>query len=93
MQLEGEKVHIRPMVREDVDRMEDWRPFTDPLNFLWNGSPRNSSENNIWFEAQANDPSRQWYAVEDLAGRLIGRGIVYHTSGCEAHACGHVVCG
>lgn len=73
MQLEGEKVHIRPMVREDVDRMEDWRPFTDPLNFLWNGSPRNSSENNIWFEAQANDPSRQWYAVEDLAGRLIGR--------------------
>ncbi len=73
MRLGGEKVHIRPMVREDVDKMGDWRPFTDPLNFLWNGPPRSSSENNIWFEAQANDPSRRWYAVEDLAGRLIGR--------------------
>jgi len=61
------------MAREDVDKMGDWQPFTDPLNSLWNGPQRSSGENDIWFEAQANDPSRRWYAIEDLTGRLIGR--------------------
>jgi RimJ/RimL family protein N-acetyltransferase len=73
MRLRGEKVIIRPMVREDVDKMAAWRPFTDPLNSLWNGLQHSSIENGLWFEAQANDDSRQWYAVEDLDGHLIGR--------------------
>lgn len=72
MRLRGEKVIIRPMVREDVDKMAAWQPFTDPLNSLWNG-PLRSSDNYVRFQAQADDPSRQWYAIEDLAGRLIGR--------------------
>jgi RimJ/RimL family protein N-acetyltransferase len=72
MRLRGEKVIIRPMVEEDVEKMQAWRPFTDPLDSLWNRSSR-SSDNYIRFQAQANDPSRRWYAVEDLAGRVIGR--------------------
>jgi len=72
MRLRGEKVIIRPMVREDVDKMGAWRPLTDPLDSLWNG-PSRSSDSHIRFQAQADDPSRRWYAVEDLAGRLIGR--------------------
>lgn len=72
MCLRGEKVIIRPMVREDVDKMGAWRPLTDPLDSLWNG-PSRSSDSHIRFQAQADDPSRRWYAVEDLAGRLIGR--------------------
>jgi len=72
MHLRGEKVIIRPMVREDVEKMQAWRPFTDPLDALLNGSQRRS-DNDIWFQEQANDPSRQWYAVEDFAGCLIGR--------------------
>jgi RimJ/RimL family protein N-acetyltransferase len=72
MRLMGEKVIVRPMVREDVKKMENWRPFTDPLDSLWN-LPQRSSDDYIRFQAQANDPSRRWYAVEDLTGRLIGR--------------------
>jgi RimJ/RimL family protein N-acetyltransferase len=72
MRLRGEKVIIRPMVREDVEKMRAWRLFTDPLNSLLNGSQRRS-DNDIWFQEQANDPSRRWYAVEDFAGHLIGR--------------------
>jgi RimJ/RimL family protein N-acetyltransferase len=72
MRLRGEKVIIRPMVKEDVEKMEAWRPFTDPLDSLWNVWQR-SSDNYIRFQAQADDPSRRWYAVEDLAGHLIGR--------------------
>ena len=70
--MRGEKVIIRPMVREDVERMQAWRPYTDPLDSLLNGSSR-SSDNDIWFQAQADDSSRRWYAIEDLTGRLIGR--------------------
>ena len=72
MRLGGEKVVIRPMVGEDVDKMAAWRPFADPLYSLWNRSSR-SSDDYIRFQAQADDPSRRWYAVEDLAGRLVGR--------------------
>jgi RimJ/RimL family protein N-acetyltransferase len=72
MRLRGEKVIIRPVVREDVEKMGAWRPFTDPLDSLWNLS-QHSSDNYIRFQAQANDPSRRWYAIEDLAGHLIGR--------------------
>ena len=72
MRLRGEKVIIRPMVEEDVEKMQAWRPFTDPLYSLWNRSSR-SSDDYIRFQAQADDPSRRWYAIEDLAGRLIGR--------------------
>lgn len=72
MRLRGEKVIIRPMVGEDVDKMAAWRPFADPLYSLWN-RPSQSSDDYIRFQAQADDPSRRWYAVEDLAGRLVGR--------------------
>ena len=72
MRLRGEKVIIRPMVGEDVDKMAAWRPFADPLYSLWN-RPSRSSDDYIRFQAQADDPSRRWYAVEDLAGRLVGR--------------------
>jgi len=72
MRLRGEKVIIRPMIGEDVDKMGDWRPFTDPLYSLWN-RPSQSSDDYIRLQAQVDDPSRRWYAVEDLAGRLIGR--------------------
>ena len=72
MFLRGKKVIIRPMVREDMEKMQAWRPFTDPLDALLNGSQRRS-ENDIWFQEQLSDPSRRWYAIEDFAGRLIGR--------------------
>ncbi len=72
MRLRGEKVIIRPMVEEDVEKMQAWRPFTDPLYSLWN-RPSHSSDNYIRFQAQVDDPSRRWYAVEDLSGRLVGR--------------------
>jgi len=72
MRLRGEKVIIRPMVREDVEKMRAWRPFTDPLDALLNGS-QHRSDLSIWFQQQANDPSRRWYAIEDFAGHLIGR--------------------
>ena len=72
MHLRGEKVIIRPMVREDMEKMRAWRSFTDPLDALLNGS-QYRSDINIWFHEQASDPSRRWYAIEDFAGCLIGR--------------------
>ena len=80
MHLRGKKVIIRPIVREDVEKMRAWRPYTDPLDSLLNGpalsgveGSSRSSDNDIWFQEQADDSSRRWYAIEDLTGRLIGR--------------------
>jgi RimJ/RimL family protein N-acetyltransferase len=83
MHLRGKKVTIRPMVREDMDKIRKWRPSTDPLYSLWNG-PSRSSDDYIRFQAQAEDPSRRWYAIEDLAGRLIGRLSLRQISQCKS---------
>lgn len=73
MRLVGRRVVIRDMVREDLDRMEEWAPFEDPLYALWDVQLPHTIGGDIWFTSYANDPSRRLYAIEDRSGQLIGR--------------------
>ncbi|MGQ9627650.1 MAG: GNAT family N-acetyltransferase [Anaerolineae bacterium] len=71
--LKGKKVFIRPMKLKDVELMCNWPPFTDLLassNFFLRRSP---AESEAWFNLQVSDPTRLLYAIDDLAGNLIGR--------------------
>lgn len=71
--LESQNLLIRTMDRDDLDRMESWRPFTDPLSKLWNIPRSTSVSRDIWFVMHGTDPSRMWFAIERSADRqLIG---------------------
>jgi RimJ/RimL family protein N-acetyltransferase len=61
------------MDRDDLDKMESWRPFTDPLSNLWNIPRSTSLSRDIWFVMHGQDPTRMWFAIERLTdGQLIG---------------------
>jgi RimJ/RimL family protein N-acetyltransferase len=84
--LESERLVVRSMDRDDLDKMESWRPFTDPLCNLWNIPRSTSLSRDIWFVMHGGDPTRMWFAIERVAdGQLIGtlslREIVERTSG------------
>ncbi len=71
--LKSQSLVIRTMERDDLDKMESWRPFTDPLSGLWNIPRSTSVSRDIWFVMHGTDPSRMWFAIERTAdGQLIG---------------------
>ncbi len=70
--LKGERVTIRVIVREDLDEMQKWPPFTDPTLIAVNIPRRSQAENDIWFWSRLNNPDRRLYAIEDEQGRFIG---------------------
>jgi RimJ/RimL family protein N-acetyltransferase len=72
MRLRGKAVIIRPQVREDLDIMRTWRPFTDPLFVIYNLPSLSSVEGEPRF-ALSSDPTRRWYTIEDWNGQVIGR--------------------
>lgn len=70
--LEGERVRIRALEREDLDRRQAWRPFNDPLHLIWDMPPCSPSENDRWFATMTDGRHRLAYGVEDRSGKLIG---------------------
>ena len=71
--LESPRLIVRPMQHEDLDAMDSWRPFTDPLYSLWNIPRSTPVSRDIWFVMHRSDPSRMWFAIERITdGRVIG---------------------
>ncbi|MBM4430420.1 MAG: GNAT family N-acetyltransferase [Chloroflexi bacterium] len=83
--LESPRLILRAMQRPDVEQMERWRPFSDPLHTLWNIPRHSSLSRDLWFALHSSDPSTLWFAVErredkSLIGSLSLREIVGRTS-------------
>lgn len=55
---------LREMTRDDLDAMDLWRPFSDPLTRLWNIPRSTSLGRDLWFVMHGSDPTRRWYAIE-----------------------------
>ena len=85
LRLESARLVIRAMQHDDLEEMDSWRPFTDPLCSLWNIPRSTSVSRDIWFVMHGSDPTRMWFAIERrVDGRVIGtlslREIVEHIS-------------
>lgn len=73
VRLESQRLVVRSMERDDLDKIESWRPFTDPLYSLWNIPRSTSLSRDIWFVMHGSDPTRMWFAIDRVAdGQLIG---------------------
>lgn len=72
MQLRGPRVIIRPWQRYDDELANDWPPYNDPLDPLWN-LPRQTSITETWSSFFDVGNQRRSWAVEDYDGNLMGR--------------------
>jgi len=72
MTLQGKRVSLRPLTRQDLDEVESWTPFTHPLDLAWNRYPWHRLGKDLWYEIQSIDPATERYAVLDGQGRVIG---------------------
>jgi len=71
--LESPRVIIREMRREDLEQMQAWRPFRDPLHRLWHIQRRTPLSRDIWFMLHNSDPTHMWFVIERRKdSRVIG---------------------
>lgn len=73
MHLQTARLIIRDMMREDLDQIQAWRPYTDPLEETWNLYWRDKAAMDYWFAQHTQDPSRRSYVIVLHSGQVIGR--------------------
>ena len=71
VRLNTERLLVRAMNRDDLDQVEEWRPFTDPLCSLWNIPRSTTLSRDIWFVMHGADPTRKWFAIERRSDRAV----------------------
>ncbi|MGD8737858.1 MAG: GNAT family N-acetyltransferase, partial [Anaerolineae bacterium] len=72
VQLEGPRVIIRPMRREDVDAMMQWRPFADPLYQPFDFAHQGRRQQLQWYEWRSRDRRRLLFTIEDAQRTVVG---------------------
>lgn len=72
MYLEGQRITIRSMRREDLDHMTRWRRFADPLYQPFDFPQQSKADHVRWFEWRRRDPSRRLYTVLNEHQQVIG---------------------
>ena len=70
MDLRSARMVIRTWQQHDDSRADAWPPYHDPLESIWN-LPRQGS--GPWGSGLEFSAARRTWAVDDLAGRLMGR--------------------
>jgi diamine N-acetyltransferase len=75
--LKGDKVLIRPLEREDIDKRLKWKLYLDPLYFHYNIASMTEPERETWFLKRKNDISSVYLAIDNLERQLVGFTCLY----------------
>jgi RimJ/RimL family protein N-acetyltransferase len=73
MDLHSSRVYIRQWTLHDDELEDEWPPYNDPFEPLWNLPRRVEAGAEGWGHFLDGISMRRTWAVEDRAGRLIGR--------------------
>ena len=73
MVLQNERMSIRTWTFHDDELLDDWPPYNDPTEPLWNLPRRAAYGGDQWGQFFDGSGMRRTWAVEDRSGRLIGR--------------------
>jgi|HigsolmetaAR201D_1030396.scaffolds.fasta_scaffold02991_2 RimJ/RimL family protein N-acetyltransferase len=73
MEQHSLRTRIRPWRRHDDIVAEQWPPYDDPLDTLWNLPRQLSANSSQWSHGFEVSSMRRTWAVDDLRGQLIGR--------------------
>lgn len=72
MALHSDRLTIRSWTFHDDEVADEWPPYNDPLEPLWNLPRQPGAVGDIWSFFDGSGMRRTW-AVDDPRGRLIGR--------------------
>ena len=70
--IEGEKVKLRAIEREDIPRFVRWLNDREIVGYLARYMPISKAEEERWFEQQLEDESSRVFAIETREGVHIG---------------------
>jgi RimJ/RimL family protein N-acetyltransferase len=73
MELHSQRTILRPWRRQDDQQADEWPPYGDPLDMLWNLPRQLSSGSASWYAGFDSAAMRRAWAVDNNAGELIGR--------------------
>jgi RimJ/RimL family protein N-acetyltransferase len=73
MYLETERLVLREPVQSDLEQMQRWRPYRNPLSATWNTRWRSTLDMEGWLERYRRDLTREMYTVALRDGQVIGR--------------------
>ena len=72
MPLHSDRLTLRTWTFHDDELADEWPPYNDPLEPLWNLPRQFSLSSDVWSFFDGSGMRRTW-AVDDRHGRLIGR--------------------
>jgi RimJ/RimL family protein N-acetyltransferase len=73
MELRSDRLYLRPWNRQDDRQADEWPPYGDPLDTLWNLPRQLSATSTQWYSSFDSGSMRRAWAVDDHSGLLIGR--------------------
>ena len=72
IKLKGERLIIRPLSRDDIDKRLKWKPYPDPLYAHYNLGEMTEAQKKAWYLKRKKDPRMLYLAIDDLKEELLG---------------------
>lgn len=70
--LKGDKVVIRSLRRDDIDKRLAWKKYPDPLYFHYNPPDLGQKEREEWYFKRKDDPNIIYLAIDNHDDQLVG---------------------
>jgi RimJ/RimL family protein N-acetyltransferase len=70
--LKGERIIIRPLRRDDINKRLRWKPYPDPLYFHYNIEGMTQAQKKEWYQKRKKDPKMLYLAIDNFKGELLG---------------------
>lgn len=70
--LQGERIILRPLRRDDIYKKLKWKPYPDPLYAHYNLGEMAETQKKEWYLKRKKDPRMLYLAIDGLNGELLG---------------------
>lgn len=72
IKLKGERLIIRPLSRDDIDKRLKWKPYPDPLYAHYNLGEMTEAQKKEWYLKRKKDPHMLYLSIDSLKEELLG---------------------
>jgi UDP-4-amino-4,6-dideoxy-N-acetyl-beta-L-altrosamine N-acetyltransferase len=84
--IEGHLVQLRPIQRQDLALVLEWRNSTEVRKYLLNDRPISSEEHQRWFESLVRDARKHVFMIVSREGQPVGLAQLFDIDRENGHA-------